>query len=117
MAWVGQVIKQEFKMIPLDQTAGVDDLNIPSAVIRCCFSWPVYAALVDDDPKLNDFKGFIKSYNSGVVSVDMYLQKVVNGDYLDQVQLVDDTFGTFYAYGFQERNGNSSVGYKMQWKD
>jgi hypothetical protein len=117
MAWIGEVIKQDFKLIPVDQTAGTDDVDIPDATLRCCFIWTVYASLASTDSDKNDFRSFLKRYNDGVTGVDMWLQKDVNGTFVDQTQLTDDTYGTYYGFGFETRDNESLVGYKLNWRD
>ena len=117
MAWIGEVIKQDFKLIPVDQTAVQGDVSIPDATLRCCFIWTVYASLSSTDSDKNDFRSFLKRYNSGVTGVDMWLQKDVNGTFVDQTQLTDDTYGKFYGFGFESKDNESLVGYKLNWRD
>jgi len=117
MAFDGEIVFQDFTIVAQDSTSTTTDVNIPDATIRCCFSWPVYASVGDDDPKLNDFRSPLKRYDQSVTAVDMWLQKDVNGTFVDQVQLTDDTYGTFYALAFETKGGENLVGYKLQFRD
>ena len=75
---------------------------------RCCYNLCVFADLSDADNYRNDWTSFLKIIPQSYSSVNMELEKYVDGVWTIQAALVDDTYGTFYALGFETKGNKIS---------
>jgi hypothetical protein len=115
----GEVCKETF-YVAAEPTQKKVRLDIPAfSQKECCFKLPVLAELVGTDEFKNDQHSVLKRYDKNLYStVIITLQKHDNGDYVDQVDLFDDTYGTNYHFGFvnDSENRNAFVGYNIEWQ-
>ena len=68
---------------------------------ECCFQLPVFADLASpNDIYRNDKHSIIGKYDYSFYGlVTIFIQKWIGGAWVDQVELVDDTYGKYYGYG------------------
>lgn len=118
MAARGEVQKKELISIfePFSEVV-IDGVFEDSDVTDCCTELPLLAALEDTDPLKNDVTRFLRPYGAAVTSVAMKLTKSVNNEFVEVADLIDDTYGTFFEFGFHtdERNRNY-IGYRVDWR-
>lgn len=122
MAINGTCIKEDFILLQNDPNIVVVPNVLPNDG-SCCFELHALAELVKNtDPKIanwrNDQHSFIEYFSkNGYTGAKMYLQKYISGSWIDQgAELVDDTYGTNYAYGFYETiYQEKSIGYCMDF--
>ena len=93
-------------------------LALPDSTTKdCCFTLPVLASTTDDDPFKNDFNGPIFFFNNGFTTAVLKLEKFEGGIWVEKADLVDDTYGTFFSYGFDVNQFSESLfGYRVQWR-
>lgn len=82
---------------------------------KCCFPLTVLADTSSTDDFKNDRTSFIEFFGLQY-TVDMYLQKFVDGAWVDQTILNDGTYGDYYPLGFTNRDNKNFVGYTIEWK-
>ena len=82
---------------------------------RCCYNLCVFADLSNSDNYRNDWTSFLKIIPKSYSSVNMELEKYVNGVWTIQASLVNDTYGTFYPLGFETKGNNNLIGYRINW--
>lgn len=117
----GTAITQTFYMIV--KTAGSTPplVDIPAAGTKdCCqdFFLNVLADTGNADDLRNDKSGFIYSFDDSVSSVTLTLQKLIAGVFQDVAPLNDNTYGTFFAYGFFVNNaGEKFIQYQLLWRN
>jgi len=109
----GEAFKKDFTFIPIglitESTIEYADEFTPN---KCCFALPTLATLSNSDPYQNDITSVYFGYSSIASSVNIVLIK----DGADIGSLIDDTYGTFYHFGFHENNEKKYIGYKLDWK-
>jgi hypothetical protein len=118
----GEAITQEFILVTESPIPTIVELDLPATKIRDCCSAFTIKALADtgsSDEFKNDVSGFLWWFNSFVTGASLKLYKfdtTVN-DYVFLVNLNNNTYGTYYAYGFFENDSEETfVGYQLEWK-
>jgi hypothetical protein len=113
----GEVVKQSFfKLFEVPEIGKKTD--VPSFSGReCCFALP---ALADDsnDVYKNDRHSIIERYDANFyASASIFMQKYVNGSFVDLVELTDNTYGTNYSFGtLTDKNARLKyVAYHIEW--
>jgi hypothetical protein len=114
---LGEAISQDFKIIKNNPTDPTSTLDLPkSTVSDCCFYLPVLAELVVTSEYNNDKSSVIWFYDNGYTGAAMELEQLVSGTWTKIADLIDDTYGTFYDYGFfTNDNTEKAMGYLIDW--
>lgn len=113
---IGEVIYQRFYLISEDVSA-VSPLPLTSNSGECCFVLPVFGETVVTDDLYNDFSSPLFFWGNGFSTANLVLQKYVNGAWADQDDLDNNTYGTYYAFGFWYNSyQQSAVGYNLEWR-
>lgn len=117
--FTGEVHKQDFFYIdndPTEDAASLDILTNPFA--KCCFKLNVYASTSDTDTYKNDKTAFLYRFPLSVTSCTLTLQKKESGTWTDKATLNNNTYGTFYAFGFARKGTpqNDLIGYYLDWR-
>jgi hypothetical protein len=82
----------------------------------CCFTLTALADVSTDEAIKNDFWRFHKGYEISTTSVDMLLIKPFDSSFTP-IALTDDTYGTFYSFGyFVDGDGRSYISYELDFK-
>jgi hypothetical protein len=119
----GQATTQVFSMVGINPLKPTVELDIPVSRTRdCCnaFSIKALADTVSTDDFKNDRSGFLWWFNSFVTTAPLILQKYNNttNAFEDLIALTDNTYGTFYAYGFfVNSSAEKFVGYQLKWRN
>lgn len=118
----GEAITQDFYLVSENPIPTTVDLDLPATKIRdCCsaFTLKVLADTSSPDEFKNDVSGFLWWFNSFISGAVLKLYKFdesVN-DYVFLVNLNNDTYGTFYDYGFFVNDSQETfIGYQLKWK-
>lgn len=96
----GEVCFQVFtKVVPPKGVLTKPD--VPAFKLReCCFALPALADTGDADKYRNDKHSILGKYDKDLfTSVDIIIQKYVNGAWADQVTVSDNTYGTYSSLG------------------
>ena len=116
----GDVCTQRFNVISSAPVQPVDALDLPnSTVTDCCFSLPVLATLAGTIDAENDQSSFLVCREENITNVDLFLDKYVSGAWSEVTALINDTYGTNYAWQFyQSLNADGTIyknyiGYKL----
>jgi hypothetical protein len=107
----GQAIKEDIYILrtSLNTPGQLQAQPNPSG---CDFHLPALAELEPTDDHFNDKHSVIWFFNELCSDVKIYLQK----DEEDLIELTDDTYGTFYEYGFfVNKFAESAIGYLIEW--
>lgn len=115
MSW-GEVQKKTIKV--MTEPVPVPDLPIDDNPLEyCCFKLPVFADVGVSDKFQNDTRAEIFLFPEFIPTINIELEKVVDGVWTNQTTLIDDSYGTYYAPGFVTRNNNQYVGYDLNFRD
>ena len=98
----GEVCFQLFTKV-IEQKRRETSTDVPAFSQReCCFQLPVFADLASpDDIYRNDKHSLIGKYDYSFFSdVTIFIQKWNGSAWVDEVDVVDDTYGTNYDYGY-----------------
>lgn len=110
----GQAIKQDIYVL-ITTPAEVAQLQ-PLLDNGCTFELPALAELAPTNDHFNDKHSVIWFFDDLFSDVKIFLQKKVSGTWTDLTELTDDTYGTFYAYGFfVNKFSESAIGYLIEW--
>ena len=82
---------------------------------NCCYPLQVFADLASDNEFKNDWDKPIKIIPLQYTCT-MYLEKLVEGVWVSQATLNDNTYGKYYELGFETKNNNNYVGYRLDFK-
>jgi hypothetical protein len=82
----------------------------------CCFNLPLFGDISDTDEFKNDRTDFLKAYDGATTAVILKLEKNISGVWTEVVDLIDNTYGTFFALGFFTTGNLSYIGYFMDWR-
>jgi hypothetical protein len=111
----GEITKQDVTVQP------VIDFNPAEVPIednpfkKCCYDLNVFADIFDTDSLKNDNSNVIKIIPQQY-TFTMAIEKLVSGSWASQASLVDNTYGTYYAQGFQTKGKNDYIGYALSWR-
>ena len=83
---------------------------------KCCYDLEVLADTADGSVYRNDFVSVLEEYPLYYQSVSMELEKLLDGLWVKQADLNDNTYGTYYASSFRVKNNKFYVGYKLEWR-
>lgn len=114
---LGEAQFECFKLISDDPTTPDGELDLPKfSASSCCYDLPVFAELVFTNEFNNDKSSYIQFYSVAFSDVLLELEKFENGSWLKVADLNNDTYGTYYAFGFFENNQQEkAAGYKIEW--
>ncbi len=107
----GQAIKETIYILrtPAEVVTTLQDQPNPSG---CDFFLPALAQYEPVGDLFNDHHSVIWFFDELCSDVKIFLQK----DREDLTELTDDTYGTFYEYGFfTNKFGEKAIGYKIDW--
>lgn len=111
----GEITKQDVlvqSVLDFDPaTAPVED----NPFKKCCYDLNVFADSSDTDEYKNDNSNVIKIIPQQY-TITMKLQKLVSGTWTDQATLNDNSYGTYYAQGFETKGNNDYIGYAISWR-
>ena len=122
-AFDGQATTEVFSLVPSNPLPIPIAIPLPPTATRDCegaFSIKALADTGSSDAIKNDRGGFLWWFDKFVTSAPMTLQKFNNSTqaFEDLVALTDNTYGTFYPFGFFVNSSNQKfVGYQLNWKD
>jgi hypothetical protein len=115
---LGEAIKEDFSFIPNDPTTPDSSLDLPKfSQSSCCYELPVLAEVVFTKDFNNDKSSVIWFYDNAFSDSLLELEQYTNGSWSKVADLNDNTYGTYYAFGFFTNNqGENAVGYQIDWK-
>ena len=115
---LGEAIFENFKLIANNPTTPDSVLDLPKfSQSSCCYVLPVYAEIVFTKDFNNDKSSVIWFYDNAFSDSLLELEQYVGGVWSKVADLNDNTYGTYYAFGFFENNQNEkAVGYQIDWK-
>lgn len=110
----GQAIKQDIYVLRPSSNIS-NPIQSQSGNNGCIFELPALAEYEPTDDHFNDIHAPIWFFDDLFSDVKIYLQKK-SIEWVDLVELTDNTYGTFYPYGFfVNKFGNSAIGYLIEW--
>jgi hypothetical protein len=114
---LGEAIKEDFKLITSDPVVPDGVLDLPDfSQPSCCYELPVFAELVFTKKFNNDKSSVIWFYSGAFSAVDLELEQNTGSGWSKVADLNDNTYGTFFAFGFFENNQQEkAVGYLIDW--
>lgn len=114
----GEAQKENFLFIAKDPAKAETPLEVLEFRNKdCCFELPVLAKTSGGDNFTDDKSSFIRFMNNGISGATMTLQKKVSGTWTDIATLNNNTYGTYYAFGFKTNQLNENLmGYLIEWK-
>ncbi len=102
-------------------------VQVPSIceMVRCPYTLEVYADIANPDIEANNDKSdFYFPGNSGISSISLTLEKLINGVWTTSVIIINSTYGDFFAFGkhpdfsgnpFIDDFGNRYTGVFLNW--
>lgn len=121
MAIDGEAITQIFFFIGQSQQQPVQSPLLPNGrTIECCSDFVINALAntASTSDLQNDKAGPLFCFPSYVTDAEIKLQKYTNGNYSDIATLDNNTYGTFYEFGFFVNGQKETfIGYQLNWKD
>ena len=114
---LGEAIFENFKLIANNPSDPDSVLDLPKfSQSTCCYELPVFAELVFTKDFNNDKSSVIWFYDNAFSDSLLELEKYSNGSWSKVADLNDNTYGTYYAFGFFENNQQEkAVGYQIEW--
>ncbi len=93
-------------------------LDLPnSTVLDCCADFKIKVlAGIDANIDQDDFTSFLNICPTTSSAAVYKLYKNVNGAYELQDELVNNDYGIYYAYGFEQVGLKKYIGYRIEWK-
>jgi hypothetical protein len=115
---LGEAIRQNFKVIKNNPSGELVELELPKSTVNdCCFTIPVLAKATGGDNYTDDQSSVLWWYDNGFTNAVLNLQKYENGAWSEVANLNDNTYGTYYQYGFEINDKEESLlGYLIDWK-
>ena len=115
---LGECIFENFKVISSNPTDPTNALDLPkSSNYDCCYTLPVLAELVVTSPYNNDKSSVIWFYDNGYSAAAMELEQYISGVWTKVADLNDNTYGTFYDYGFKTNTlSEKLMGFEIDWQ-
>lgn len=109
----GEAWKEVFTGIRKNSGLQGPSLEIgPNTAVQCCFCLPVLAKTTGGDNYTNDQSAVRQGFGAFITAVDLELN--LNGRKI--ADLNNNTYGTYFAYGFHEADGIKHVGYLIDWQ-
>jgi len=102
----------------LNEVVQVDNTidSPPNKTQDCCFELMVLADNVGTDNNQNDQTSEFFQKGGGVTDSDLFLEKYIDGAWTQVLALTDDSYGTFYDYGFWSVTDEfNSIGFVINW--
>ena len=115
---LGECVKQDFLIFAESPTIP-QPYVIPTitTAVDCCFYLEVLAETVITDAIKNDKSSFIRFYNNTFSGSSMILQKKVNCEWSNVATLNNNTYGTYYAFGWYTNElAEKAMGYQLDWQ-
>jgi len=117
---IGTITKQDFLIIrnnPISlRSEPVIEILEPTG--KCCFQIKVLAESSFTNETKNDVISKIFFFDKTCTNVVMKLQSYINGTWTYIATLNNNTYGTYYSYGFHETIYNEkAVGYKIDFAE
>lgn len=110
----GQAIKQDFYI--LNTTGQPGGPMIENKSLECCFELPALAETTFTDERKNDRHSVIRFFGELFPDAKIYIQKRTAGVWNDVEELIDDTYGKFYEFGFYTNKfDEKAIGYQIEW--
>lgn len=114
----GEAIFQEFSLLKNNPEVPVSDIGLLLNEDKCCYESLVFASTTDDSDFKNDKKGFLFFFSDNYISATMKLQKFEGGVWVNKVDLVNDTYGEYNAFGFiVNRLNQPMMEYVVYWRN
>ena len=115
---LGEAIKQDFKIIKNNPSGDLVELDLPKSTVNdCCFTIPVFAKSTGGDNYINDQSSVLWFYDAGFTDAVLNLQKYENGSWSEVANLNNDTYGTYYPFGFEVNDKEENLlGYLINWQ-
>ena len=115
LADFGEVFTQDLKVLEVIDFTPPEIPKDPNPFKKCCYDLEVFADIVNPtDEFKNDFSAPLEIFPLQY-AVTMKLEKLIDGVWTSQATLTNDTFGTYYALGFETKNNKNYVGYRIDW--
>lgn len=115
----GEVIFQRFKAIVQRPIEPVTPLDLPTSrfsEFECCDELLVLADEFSTDEFKNDCPSFIIMQSEYITSITLKLEKKEAGVWVEKTTISDQTFGSFFDYGFFDNNlFEKALGFKPTW--
>jgi hypothetical protein len=116
----GEVCFQVFTKVA-EPIGAITRPDVPAFKLReCCFALPALADTSDADIYRNDKHSIIGKYDKDLyTTVVISLEKYVNGSWTEQVQISDNTYGTYYSLGSLTDTTTqlNYVGFYCEWRN
>lgn len=111
-----------FYLIPQNPVGTSVILDLPTRKFECCgpFALKALADTGSTDEYKNDISGLLWWFNDVINAATLTLQKFndATGVYDDLIALNNNTYGTFYDYGFFINGASEKfIGYQLEWKN
>jgi hypothetical protein len=115
---LGEAIFENFKLISNNPTTPDSVLDLPKfSQSSCCYELPVFAELVFTKDFNNDKSSVIWFYDNAFSDSLLELEQYISGAWTKVADLNDNTYGTYYAFGFFENSQQEkAVGFEIDWK-
>jgi hypothetical protein len=111
----GQAIKQDFHILYTNSDSPSNKL-IENKSLECCFELPALAETTFTDERKNDRHSVIWFFGELFGDAKIYIQKRTSGVWNNVEELIDNTYGTFYEFGFYTNKFNEkAIGYQIEW--
>lgn len=113
----GEVCQAVFSLIN-QQIVEVDDtLDLPNIkTLDCCYQIKVLADIDGLDYNKNDQSEYFLQKGAAASNITLHLEQYDGSDWITVTALNDDSFGTFYPFGFwASANVFNSIGYLINW--
>ena len=113
----GEVFYKLFTKV-VEQATKVTQTDVPAFKFReCCFSLPALADIAGTDYYRNDTHSLLAKYDKNYYTlVTIIIQKNVNGAWVDQVEVLNDDYGTWNGYGFATLGTLNYIGLDLEWQ-
>lgn len=108
----GEAFKKVFTIIPTNVKQVPTIQYLEEVVPKCCFKLPVFADAATSDTFKNDNNSVYFGYSALATAVTLKLFK----DGSELLTLNDNSWGTFYAFGFYNDGIKNYTGYQLNWR-
>lgn len=113
----GEVCQRVFTLVNQQIVEVDDDLELPDVhTLDCCYQIAVLADNIGTDYNKNDQSSYFIQKGKAAANITLHLEKFVGGSWMTVAALSDDSFGTFFEFGFWGvTNEFESIGYLVNW--